>query len=115
MKNELNFEIFRAAHEAGHEAAMAAIHEAMVVTDGKNFWHCDEGLCGFAWVGFKGNTSFGRWTKQNKLTRKSYTGGLHLWVSDYNQSYDRKRAYAEAFARKLNEYGIEAYSDSRLD
>jgi hypothetical protein len=50
-----------------------------------------------------------------KLATKAYPSGLMIWVSEGNQSYDRKRAYAEAYARVLNEAGIKAYANSRLD
>lgn len=107
--------IFEAAHHAGHEAATKTVPEPMTVVGAKQIWHVPEGMCGFAWVAFKGNTGFGRWAAKNNIARKAYTGGLHLWVSAYEQSYDRKSAYANAFAEKLRSYGIDAYADSRLD
>lgn len=78
-------------------------------------WHVPEGLCGFAWVTFKGNTGFGRWAKKEGLARKQYGGGLAISVSEFNQSVARKEAYAYAFAKTLREHGITAYADSRLD
>jgi hypothetical protein len=38
-----------------------------------------------------------------------------LWVSDFNQSHQRKQAYAHAYAEALRAAGIEAFADSRLD
>ncbi len=115
MSNEFNRIIFDAAHQAGHEAATKVVPEPMTVVGAKQIWHVPEGMCGFAWVVFKGNTSFGRWALKNKLARKAYSGGLHLWVSDYEQSYDRKSAYAAAFAEVLRKHGVDAYADNRLD
>jgi len=115
MSNEFNRMIFDVAHQAGHEAATKVVPEPMMVVGDKQVWHVPEGMCGFAWVGFKGNTSFGRWALKNKLARKADSGGLHLWVSDYEQSYDRKSAYASAFAQVLRNHGVDAYADNRLD
>lgn len=114
------------AHEAGHKAAVAAKPTPMVVTDadlitglpipGATRYHVPEGACGFAWIKLKGNTKFGRWMKATKRARPGYPTGLTVWVSDYNQSVERKLAYAEAYAAVLRKYGIDdAYADSRLD
>lgn len=75
----------------------------------------NEGACGFAWVAFKGNTPWGRWAKKSGIARPKYGGGLQLWVSEGGQSVERKEAYANAYAKSLNDHGIEAYADSRLD
>lgn len=76
----------------------------------------NDGVCGFAQIRFAGNTAFGRWAKANGLARPdSYYGGLSVWVSDFNQSFQRKDAYASAFAQSLEENGIKAHSTSRLD
>ena len=110
--------------EDAHREGMTALNECcptpMVVvghshTGESNAWYVDEGMCGFAWIEFAGNTDFGRWAKKMKVATKAYPKGLMIWVSEGNQSYDRKRAYAEAYARVLNEAGIKAYANSRLD
>jgi hypothetical protein len=49
------------------------------------------------------------------LGRKNYGGGYALSVQDFNQSLTRKEAYAHAFAKVLNDHGITAYTDSRMD
>ena len=74
-------------------------------------------ICGFASVHVRGIRK-----KAEKeifaefgFKKDSYRGGIYLWVSDYGQSYDQKKAHAEAFAKVLNENGIDAYSESRLD
>ena len=103
--------------EEGIAAGQDCQPRAMKITDSftGQTWVDESGMCGFAWVVFKGNTSFGRWALKNKLARKAYSGGLHLWVSAYEQSYDRKSAYAAAFAEVLRKHGIDAYADNRLD
>lgn len=75
-----------------------------------------DGVCGFAEVVVRpGNSSFARWAAKTHGWRKSYPSGMALWVSDYGQSYERKRAYASAFARVLREAGIQATVSARLD
>lgn len=73
------------------------------------------GVCGFAWVSFKGNTSFGRAMKKAGLARPAYGGGLQLWVGEFGQSMERKEQYARAYAAVLREAGIDAYAGSRMD
>jgi len=48
-------------------------------------------------------------------TRKAYEGGEELWIRDYNQSYERKMAYARAYAEVLQKSGINATAGGRLD
>ena len=104
------------AHLKAHEAVKQHTPTPMHVTDGENNWVIDEGVCGFAEVRLpKGNTSFARWAKKNTAFEKHYGGGLSLWVSDYNQSMERKEVYARTYADVLNRHGIEAYSTSRMD
>lgn len=98
--------------------AKALLHKPtpMHVTDGKNNWTISEGVCGFAEIRIpKGNTSFARWAKKNAGFEKHYNGGLYYWVSDYNQSMERKEVFARTVAQILNENGIEAYATSRMD
>lgn len=56
--------------------------------------------CGFAHVNFKpATTRFARWLKKMGFAHKShYEGGLNLSVSKFGQSYDKKLAYARAYA-----------------
>ena len=112
------------AHEAGMKAGNNALPTPMVVGDadimgnpvpGGSRYYVSEGMCGFAWVSFKGNTSFGRAMKAAGLARPQYGGGLSVWVSEFGQSIERKEAYARAYAAVLREHGVEAYSGSRLD
>lgn len=114
-----------AADTAGKAAAEACVPRPMVVRQHTNplydgsavtkEWFVADGVCGFAWVVFKGNSAFGRWAKANKRVGKHYPTGLSYWVGDYGQSMAKKEAYARAFARSLNDAGIDAYADSRID
>lgn len=79
-------------------------------------WHEPEGVCGFAWVTVRpGGCSFARWGVKQGLFKSAYGGGVSYWVSGYNQSMQRKEAYARAAAAILAAAGIRAYPGSRMD
>lgn len=78
----------------------------------------DDGPCGFAWVNiYPGNCKLANQYKKLGLARPAYGGGVQMWVHEFGQSVDRKYAYAQAYAAKLQELtGVERiYADSRLD
>ena len=118
--------LYEKADAAGKAAAQASVPTPIVVGEetspfsgvidyAKPTYYVADGLCGFAWVSFKGNTAWGRWAKKAGKAKPAYGGGLQVWVSNYGQSVTRKEAYAQAFAAVLREQGIEAYAGSRLD
>ena len=118
--------LYEQADAAGKAAADAAVPTPIVIGEEtapfngvidytKPTYFVSEGLCGFAWVKFKGNTAFGRWAKKAGKASPAYGGGLQVWVSSYGQSVTRKEAYAQAFAAVLRAEGVEAYAGSRLD
>ncbi len=81
-------------------------------------------ICGFAWVNFKpATTRFAHWLKKMDLASKAYEGGLNLWVSKFGQSYDKKMAYARAYADVIQteivlsgiEPSLSVYGAGRLD
>lgn len=112
----MNFEaIHQEADQSGKEAARSAALQLLTVQDESGRTYPPFPICGFAWIHFAGNTAWGRWAKKRGLATKDYPSGLHIWVPFYNQSYDRKLAYAQAYATVLNKYGIEAYGAGRLD
>lgn len=99
-------------------------------------WNVPDGVCGFAWVIIRCKSSMNRsfinalkkaglvWTdpytygpeaKGTILKRDSYYGGYCYWVSDFNQSMERKEKFAHAFSEVLEKYGIESTPISRLD
>ena len=89
----------------------------------KPTYYVADGVCGFAWVDVypknKGNTRAGK--EERKLLesfgfrKNDYAKTYQLWVSAYNQSMQKKEAYARAYADVLRENGLKAYSGSRLD
>lgn len=107
------------AEAAGAAAAVAVTPNAMIVAEASSgqTWHVSEGVCGFGWVVVNpGNSSFAHWAKKHKPTHPEYGGGLCVrYVGEYGQSYERKRAFAAAFAEVLRNYGVQARARSRLD
>ena len=77
----------------------------------------NDGVCGFAWVNIKpARGAFVKYCKMNKLGRSdSYEGGFTIWCHAFNQSMTRKEAWAGAFVKVLNKYGIQASARSRMD
>lgn len=123
-----NFEaLWAAAEAAGMAAGLAVRPNVMIVrqdsilVNGEPALDRDyvvpEGACGFAWVVVRpGNCAFAKWAKVNKGGSKHYYGGMQVkWVGEFNQSVERKAAYAYAFADVLQAAGIQATADSRLD
>jgi hypothetical protein len=84
----------------------------------------DEGMCGFAWVNIPGTSSLARWVKANQQAmtdrhgfgvHKGYPRGLDLWCRNFDQSWERKKAWAKAFAEVLKAEGQSARHGDRLD
>ena len=123
----MNYEaLHEAAHRAGMEAGNGAIPQPMVVVEagifdepipGGNRWTVPEGVCGFAWINIRdARKGFARWAKKVGVGRTDrYFGGVTIWVSAFGQSMTRKEAYALAYAYVLQDAGINAYSNSRMD
>ena len=110
--------LFAKADAAGMAAASAHKPEPMVVRSGSYVYEpVMDGVCGFAWVNVKpGNSQFAKWmVKEGKARKDSYEGGVQVWVSQFNQSMEKKYAYAAAFANVLNEAGVNAYAGQRMD
>lgn len=131
---ELFTEICDKARNAGIEAVSKLRVQPMIVGQETSLFsgkldyskpveYVEDGVCGFAWVDVypqnKGNTRLGK--EERKVLEASgfrkdvYGKKYYLWVSDFNQSMQKKEAYASAYARVLRENGIKAYSGSRLD
>lgn len=118
QRREEYAKFWQEAWQAGHAAGAAHKPRAMVVCDmnGSPVETVHDGMCGFAWVTVKGaNKGFGHWLIKQGLAKASYTGGAQIWISNYNQSYERKSAHAYAMAESLRANGVNAYSDGRLD
>jgi len=120
--------IFDEADRAGVLAGTGAIPTPMVVGEAKGLFSNEfaegakkyfvaDGVCGFAWVNIKpARGGFVTWLKKSGIGRlDSYYGGWTIWVHDFGQSYERKMAYAGAFAEVLRKHGITAHANGRLD
>lgn len=120
--------LFNKANKAGCDAVAALQVRPMTVTQRENpmddnspvvrSWYVEDGVCGFSWVNIKpANSKFCKWLVANGIARKdSYYGGVTIWVSQFNQSMQKKEAYAYAFTKTLNDNGIEkAWAHSRMD
>ena len=115
------------AHEAGMAAAQAVRVRPMVVTQHADqlddqspivkAWYVSQGVCGMAWITVRdARKRFTRWLIDTEKARHSdYHGGAMIWVSQFNQSYELKSAYARAYADSLSEHGVKCYAGSRLD
>ena len=115
-----------AAHAAGMHAATAHTPTAMVVNQHANLlddtspvkesWVVPSGICGFAGVRIRpGTSAFARWMLATGKARKAYSGGIETSIMDFGQSYEKKLAYAGAFADTLRAAGINAYVWDRVD
>lgn len=123
---------FQAIYEQCHKLGMDAVSKLKVVPmrvsqhkdqldDSSPVVYSEvvaDGVCGFASIRFKANNGWAKWVIANKLGKKSdYHGGAYIWVSDFNQSLQKKEAYARAFADRLNQIfpKADAYCESRMD
>lgn len=118
--------LYAAADKAGQDAVKALSVKAMVVGSAKGIFSneidyskptylIEDGACGFAWINLKGNSAFGKWAKAAGKAAKDYPSGLSIWVSAFNQSLQKKEAYAYAFAKVLQDNGVYAVAGSRMD
>lgn len=120
-------DLYEHAHKEGVHAAINVRVQPMFVGTPTNIfgseldhtkpvYHVESGVCGFAEVIVKpGNSRFANWLKKNRLASTRYGGGVSIWVSDFGQSYQRKMAYAAAFAEVLRSEDINASVQGRLD
>jgi len=118
--------LYAAAHDAGNAAVESAIIAPMIVQQRANplkdssdlvkQYYVEDGVCGFASIIVKpANSALAKYLKLNCGARKSYYGGIALSIQAFNQSLQKKEAYAYAFAKVLNDAGINAYVESRMD
>jgi len=112
-------EVYAEARQLGYRAGQTVETTLMRVVDTQSpkCWDVPEGPCGFAWVNVSpGNCAFANWLKAQGLARRSYSGGVDIWISEFGQSVQRKEAMARTMAEVLREkLGVKACSDSRLD
>ena len=101
------------------ERAKAAAYAAAEQHENTYYPNGAWGACGFAWVsiyGVKGNTKIGRRLKCAGVDQ-AWDKSFQIWnPSKYpTQNVDTLEAGAQAAARVLQGYGIDAYAGSRLD
>lgn len=119
-------EIYQQAHLAGNAAVTTTTVTPMIVQQVANplndksqvikEYFVSDGVCGFASVNVKpANSKFAKFLVAHGLARKTYTGGVSMSVHQFNQSLTKKEAYACAFANVLNEHGIKAHVEFRMD
>lgn len=127
-------EIITKATIAGNEAVTKAKVIPMVVGTAKGLFsneidyskpteYVEDGYCGFAWINvypeFKGSTKLGK--EERKVleaagfSKNEYEKNYQRWVSEFNQSMQKKEAFARAFSKVLRENGINASAGSRID
>jgi hypothetical protein len=118
--------IYQQAHYKGNVAVEMTTVTPMIVQQRENplddgsklvrQYFVSDGVCGFASVTVKpANSKFAKFLVANGLGRKGYGGGVCMSIRDFNQSLQKKETYAYAFASVLNEHGIKAYVESRMD
>lgn len=105
------------AQAAGMAAGLGHTPSPMVVSGMGQTHTVSEGPCGFAWVNVKpANGQVAKLLVSRGMARRSeYEGGVTVWVTQFNQSWERKRAYAQAFASVLSQAGVRALAQDRLD
>ena len=118
--------LYDAAHAAGNAAVESTIVRPMIVRwcndpvsftgDAVQEYVVEDGACGFASVIVKpANSAFAKYLALQHGARKHYYGGISLSINDFNQSLQKKEAYAKAFAGVLVDAGINAHYESRMD
>jgi len=103
------------AYAAGATAGAAVSPDPMVVSDAARDYFVPDGVCGFGWVNFPGNTAFGKWARKNGHARPDYPKGLRISSKLMTQSLARNDAWAHRVAEVLNAHGIDANGYSRID
>lgn len=125
---------FQAIHQLAHEAGMAAAEALtptpMHVVQRANPWDDSspvvkayepvlDGVCGYAYVNFRpGNHPYVNWLKRQGIGHKAYYGGYEISVPYFNQSMERKYAYARAYVETLHKLGpdtLRVYARSMMD
>ncbi len=121
MLSHVYAKIIEMADEAGMKAASGCKVTGMRIAGYDEVYP----ICGFAWVRFKpATTPFVRWLKKREIARKSYAeSGAIMSVSKFGQSYDKKLAYARAYADVIQqevvlsglEPSMSVYAAGKLD
>ena len=109
-------DLFAQADEAGRAAAAACKPTPLVVRYQGRTSIVDEGYCGTAWVSIHpGNSAIANYAKKQLGARRAFRGGVTMFVDDFGQSWERKCAFARAFAEVLSSAGFEAHAHDYVD
>ena len=127
MSNVREEKLLEKAHLMGMDAGRSVGVTPMVVGTATDLFSSEidyskpvsvvnDGVCGFAGVVIKpARGKFVSYLKGLDKGYKHYYGGYYVPVREFGQSLTRKEAYAEAFAKVLDEEGLKCYVDSRMD
>ena len=118
--------LFNEARMAGIKAVLECKVTPMIVQQHSNMaddsspvtksWFVEDGVCGFASINIRpGNCPAANYAKKHLGASKAYYGGVSIWVHEFNQSLQKKEAYASAFPAVLHNAGIWAHCNSRMD
>lgn len=104
--------VYDIAHAKGVEAVTAKVATPMVLEKFGTVW---DGMCGFGWVDFTdARKPFPKWLVKKGLAYAT-SPGVRMFSNTNEQSIDKNKAYAEAFAKVLQANGVECSTGSRLD
>jgi hypothetical protein len=111
---------FEALYRRAHAAGMAAAERALpyrIVVDADRGNPVESDAIGFAWVRVSpGNRGFGRWLLDNRLGHTGHPHGVEVRPPRLAMTaLAPQAAYCAAFAAVLEEEGISAHAEERLD
>ncbi len=102
----------RAAREA-HRAAGEVVPTPVVFEGFGTEW---EGIAGFGWVHLpSARDAMAKWLLKMGLGQRSAERGVKIWPGAETRSWERKRAWARAFAAVLEANGVKCSAGDRSD
>lgn len=102
------------ASGAGEQAAANCIPTPMYIQGYAE--SVPTGTVGFARVVIRdARKRFPRWLKKHRIGYAGYHGGWVVLAETRSQSFEKEKAYADAFAKVLRQNGIDCDVESRLD
>ena len=112
-------QLYGEAHTAGLAAMYAVVPTPRVMRPNWDspltMSYEPEGQVGYAWIAVASNTSMGKWLVKHKYGQRSaFEPEVQVWVEEGGNSYERKQAYAAAFAEVLRKAGVYCQACGRL-
>lgn len=106
--------LYAYASGAGEQASKNCIPTPMYISGYED--PILEGLVGFAYVVIHdARRRFPKWLKKQGIGHLGYRGGWIVHAKSHSQSFEKAKAYANAFAKVLRQNGIDCDVYSRLD